>query len=149
MSDIATAIHGFADLAKSRGMHGLCENPRIPLVSWNNRLLFAASDDGRESAILNQLWRTDGTEAGTVKVTTINPNPNGQGSISSMLRIDDLVYFPADDGIHGSELWVSDGTETGTRVVKDIYPGETTSPVGAVTPNASGPFWLTDVGGTL
>ena len=34
-----------------------------------------------------------------------------------------VVYYTADDGIHGSELWRSDGTEEGTYLVKDINPG--------------------------
>lgn len=34
-----------------------------------------------------------------------------------------VVFFTADDGVHGRELWITDGTETGTRLVRDIYPG--------------------------
>jgi ELWxxDGT repeat protein len=34
-----------------------------------------------------------------------------------------LIFFAANDGIHGLELWRSDGTASGTQLVKDIIPG--------------------------
>ncbi len=37
-----------------------------------------------------------------------------------------LVFFTADDGIHGRELWVTDGTPAGTRMI-DIAPGPQSS----------------------
>lgn len=39
----------------------------------------------------------------------------------------ELVFFSADDGVHGDELWVTDGTSAGTRMVRDIDPGEANS----------------------
>lgn len=37
-----------------------------------------------------------------------------------------LVFFSADDGVHGDELWVTDGTSAGTRMVRDINTNNNT-----------------------
>ena len=70
----------------------------------------------------SELWKTDGTSAGTQRVKDIWPGANGSDS-GPMLRIGDLWFLRADDGTHGSELWASDGTEDGTRMVMDIQEG--------------------------
>ncbi|MBW1830705.1 MAG: hypothetical protein JRJ10_03245 [Deltaproteobacteria bacterium] len=70
----------------------------------------------------SELWKTDGTSAGTQRVKDIWPGANGSDS-GPMLRIGDLWFLRASDGTHGSELWASDGTEDGTRMVMDIQEG--------------------------
>src|SRR5262245_49478705 len=37
--------------------------------------------------------------------------------------VGDVVYFWADDGVHGPALWRSDGTAASTYLVKGIKPG--------------------------
>ncbi|MFQ5505760.1 MAG: ELWxxDGT repeat protein, partial [Planctomycetota bacterium] len=67
-------------------------------------------------------WKTDGTDAGTVLVKDIRQGP-GSSSPWDWLVVDDILYFRADDGIHGSELWRSDGTSSGTTLVADVRKG--------------------------
>ena len=69
----------------------------------------------------SELWRTDGTEAGTRMVADICP-----GSCSSTPQYLTLAggqaFFVADDRLHGQEIWKSDGTAAGTALVKDLSP---------------------------
>jgi ELWxxDGT repeat protein len=78
----------------------------------NGALFFVCMYPGRE------LWKTDGTEAGTVRVKGFR-----ESYVWSMAGANGLLFFTADDGTHGLELWKSDGTEGGTVLVKDINPG--------------------------
>jgi ELWxxDGT repeat protein len=81
----------------------------------NGKALFVAVDGPHEQ----QLWASDGTAAGTVRITDIftsapqSPVALGNGK----------ALFMARDGLHGEELWISDGTAAGTALVRDIRPG--------------------------
>jgi len=68
-----------------------------------------------------ELWKTDGTEAGTVAITDINPF--GDSFPRNFVEIDGTIFFSAVDGTSGRELWKTDGTTEGTELVKDIFPG--------------------------
>lgn len=51
-----------------------------------------------------------------------NINQSGSSNPSYLTKVGSLVYFAANDGIHGTELWKSDGTAAGTKMVKNIRP---------------------------
>jgi ELWxxDGT repeat protein len=87
----------------------------------------------------NELWKSDGTSAGTVLVKDINPNSYQGSGIKYLTNVNDTLYFSASNGVNGHELWMSDGTSAGTVMVGDIYPGNSNSY----------PQYLTNVNGTL
>jgi len=61
----------------------------------------------------NELWKSDGTAAGTTLVKDINPGPNGS-SVAEPTNVGGELFFSA-----GVGLWKSDGTAGGTVLVKD------------------------------
>lgn len=87
--------------------------------------LYFVADDGVHG---RELWRSDGTEDGTVQVSDINPG-SGSSSPRWLATFGDDLYFVADDGARGFELWRTDGTEAGTALAADLRPGaESASP---------------------
>lgn|GEM_PF-1030805 len=80
---------------------------------------------GTSAATGSELYKTDGTVAGTSLVKDIYPGATSGMNIyySSTAVLNNELYFPANDGVHGFELWKTDGTGPGTVLVKDIYAG--------------------------
>ncbi|MCA9095064.1 MAG: hypothetical protein KDA68_16375 [Planctomycetaceae bacterium] len=87
-----------------------------------NTLFFV---DGTNSSSF-ELYKSDGTTAGTGVVKEIRPGPSGSNP-RYLTEYNGILYFSANDGVHGIELWRSDGTEAGTYLVKDLTPGSATS----------------------
>jgi ELWxxDGT repeat protein len=94
--------------------------------------------NGSNGSHNNELWKTDGTAAGTVLVKDIRTGDNSSDPLD-LTWVNGTLYFTADDGVNGRELWKSNGTAAGTVMVKDILPGA----------SGSSPGNLTAVGGTL
>jgi ELWxxDGT repeat protein len=72
-----------------------------------------------------ELWRSDGTEEGTVVVRDIVLN--GDAHPADLLAYAGTLFLSAWDLQHGRELWQTDGTEDGTVVVADLADGERSS----------------------
>jgi ELWxxDGT repeat protein len=91
------------------------------LYSNGSYLLFAARAVG--SGI--ELWKSDGSEAGTTMLKEINTaNANADSSNpSGFFSFNNMILFVATDATHGEEFWRTDGTTGGTILLKDINPG--------------------------
>ncbi|MEA2709715.1 MAG: hypothetical protein QOF78_2316, partial [Phycisphaerales bacterium] len=123
--------------------------PTLNLLAPVNGTLLLAADDGVAG---RELWRTDGTEAGTVLLKEINPGSAGSNpagfSILQFATLNDELYFPAEqNSVTG--LWKSDGTAAGTVKLADTPAMEFAVLDGlmyyaAIPPGATQGLWRTD-----
>jgi len=102
-------------------------------ITIGGTLYFVANDPAHGI----ELWKSDGTEAGTVLVKDLSPGPASSGP-SMFADLNGRLFMMARDPDHGHEPWLSDGTEAGTYLIKDIFPGPTTSQRRLVRPVALG-----------
>jgi ELWxxDGT repeat protein len=104
------------------------------LTRAGNTLYFVA-DDGTSGP---ELWKSDGTTAGTILVKDIFAGSTGSYP-EKLTNVNGKLFFSAKTRANGRELWVSDGTGAGTRLVKEIQN------LGV----SSNPSYLTAVGDIL
>lgn len=67
-----------------------------------------------------ELWKTDGTDAGTVQLASFTPPPGGLRP-GALTDVNGTLLFTADDGTNGPALWKSDGTAAGTVLVRPAF----------------------------
>jgi ELWxxDGT repeat protein len=106
------------------------------MVQNGEKIYFAAYD----SAGGLELWRSDGTPAGTERVADSIPGADGSSPTYLAVWNSNLVYNACDED-HGCELWMSDGTSGGTHMIVDAAVG--TLPYGSEPSDGV----ITNVGG--
>ncbi|MHC5918141.1 MAG: ELWxxDGT repeat protein, partial [Nostoc sp.] len=112
-------------------------NSSSPSNLYNvNGTLYFTADNGINGL---ELWKSDGTAAGTVLAKDINERTLSS-SPNKLIDVNGTLYFIANDGVNGSQLWKVDPT--------------TGNPVRLVVPNLYGNNAdyidsLTNVGGKL
>lgn len=98
------------------GYDNLGSSPNAKIVI-NGTMYFMATDAQHGS----ELWKTDGTESGTVLVKDINVGPENTLSLTiynspEFTDVNGLLYFATPN----RGLWKSDGTPSGTLLVSPI-----------------------------
>ena len=106
------------DINTAGGWEGAEGGNPSELINVDGMLFFTA-DDGDGGA----LWKSDGTDAGTVMVTRFSTFTEHY----YLTAANGTVFFRDSDGVHGYELWTSDGTEAGTFMVRDISTGSSST----------------------
>ncbi len=88
------------------------------LNTVGNIAVFVAGDDAHGY----ELWKSNGTQAGTALVKDINPGP-GNSIPAGLYLFNESLYFAAvdADGANPS-FWKTNGTRSGTIKLKDIDP---------------------------
>src|SRR6185503_18015868 len=81
----------------------------VPGAGFAPGKLFFTADDGSTG---EELWVSDGTLAGTVRVKDINPGA-ASSNPGALTAVGTVLFFAADNGVNGRELWKSDGTTLG------------------------------------
>ena len=88
----------------------------------------------------NELWRSDGTAAGTFLLKKFDATisyPLNLGSDITEYRNNSIsgneMFFAGFTAANGYELWKSDGTVSGTVMVKDMTVGATSTPMDGFT----------------
>ncbi len=86
-----------------------------------------------------EIYKSDGTAAGTVAVTNLATGPNSgldsfcfSGEFRHLAALGDKLLFEASDGVCGLELFALNASDA-TSLVLDINPGSSTSRLGGLT----------------
>jgi|GEM_PF-2638632 len=93
------------------------------LIASGNYLYFTANADdyfNPGSVQGNELWKTDGTEAGTTLVKDIALGPASSMTNLNGIDLNGTLVFTAYTLEAGNEIWKTDGTSTGTVLIKNI-----------------------------
>jgi len=106
------------------------ESP-TPLLVHDGRAYFAGTDTAHGA----ELWRTDGSIAGTGPAVDLQPGA-GSSNPTEIAVVDGRIAFSATTAATGREIWVLD--EAGATAI-DLTPG----------PDSSGAFLLTPFDGRL
>lgn len=98
---------------------GECSGNPVVVARTERTVFFRAFGQGFSTV---DLWVTDGSTAGTVRLAR-SLLLTDAGGRSLWMASQGVLYFVANDLVHGAELWRSDGAPAGTFEVTDLRPG--------------------------
>jgi ELWxxDGT repeat protein len=85
------------------------------LTSVNNTLYFNADDPANPNQL--DLWKSDGTSAGTSVLFSSGLSSQGENAYNSFYNFNDILYFNVPTSGAGEQLYRTDGTAAGTEML--------------------------------
>jgi ELWxxDGT repeat protein len=113
------------------------KNSSATLLGKIGQISFLAVDEGTSGV---QLYKSDGTPAGTGLVKRIAPGTNSADP-ANFIVVNGVGYFAASSST-GRELWRTDGTDAGTYLVKDINPSSAGTGLSSTLVDANGTLYF-------
>jgi ELWxxDGT repeat protein len=117
---ISTRLGTVQATSKVRAIRQGATSTEISELTDVNGTLYFAANDGVNGT---ELWKSDGTAAGTVLVKDINTTVGGSSQPRFLTAVGDTLYFVASTQGNNFELWRSDGTTAGTVQVAELGAG--------------------------
>jgi ELWxxDGT repeat protein len=119
-TNVASLLKDIREDSPTSGIGSSISNMTI----YDNTLYFTAKST---SSGINELWKTEGTTATTVKVSVVMARDNQDDLIATnidhLIEFNNELYFSALATGVGKELWAYNGTNNSARLVKDIRSG--------------------------
>lgn len=108
----------------------------------NKLIIFRhAPQSSSNSSTINEIWISDGTTEGTIKLTE-HGVPNNLWEFEAWHFLQNDFYFSGFTKEHGIELWRTDGSVSGTLLAKDIGYGQTKVQKGPIATNGDDVFYM-------
>lgn len=99
------------------------------LTNLNGTLVFSTGTTYQYG--VNEIWKTNGTEAGTTRITYFY----GGGEAPYLTNVGGTLFFALSTQYQLRALWKSDGTSSGTQIVKNFSPSITDNQYSAIAAN--------------
>ena len=113
-----------------------------PMVS--DGILYFAYEDNSAGC---ELWRSDGTPAGTYQLIDINTGIDSSFP-KPLISFNNILYFTALKAGFGFEIWKTDGTEAGTNMLVDLNPGNGSTSTYQMVESGAIVYFMADDGTT-
>jgi ELWxxDGT repeat protein len=115
------------------------------VVAAGSHLFFVVDNGLHDSSTQSQIYVSDGTPGGTVRLDAAVTAQNG---LDALTNVNGTLFFTMNDGTDGRQIWESNGTDAGTTMVSDFNPGTGFNSASGFVATSSGEIYFAGDDGT-